>query len=70
LPRVLDQIRRAALEIPVVVMTYFEPAHGLRARALSVREAAAAGVSGLLLTDFPPAPIPNSKRWCRQARSR
>jgi len=51
-PRVLDQIRRAALEIPVVVMTYLNPlmAFGLER---FVREAAAAGVSGLLLTDFP-----------------
>ncbi len=51
-PRVLDQIRRAAVEIPVVVMTYLNP---LMAFGLEhfVREAAAAGVSGLLLTDFP-----------------
>src|SRR2546428_13998487 len=51
-PRVLDQIRRAAVEIPVVVMTYLNPlmAFGLER---FVREAAAAGVSGLLLTDFP-----------------
>jgi len=51
-PRVLDQIRRAALEIPVVVMTYLNPlmAFGLER---FVREAAAAGVSGLILTDFP-----------------
>jgi tryptophan synthase alpha chain len=51
-PRVLDQIRRAALAIPVVVMTYLNPlmAFGLER---FVREAAAAGVSGLLLTDFP-----------------
>src|SRR3989442_802114 len=51
-PRVLDQIRRAALEIPVVVMTYLNPlmAFGLER---FVREAAAAGVSGLVLTDFP-----------------
>src|SRR5205823_6308039 len=51
-PRVLDQIRRAAVDIPVVVMTYLNPlmAFGLER---FVREAAAAGVSGLLLTDFP-----------------
>src|SRR5438046_6919233 len=56
-PRVLDQIRRAALEIPVVVMTYLNPlmAFGLER---FVREAAAAGVSGLLLTDFPAGPRP------------
>src|SRR5438445_13466856 len=47
-PRVLDQIRRAALEIPVVVMTYLNPlmAFGLER---FVRDAAAAGVSGLVL---------------------
>jgi tryptophan synthase alpha chain len=50
--RVLDQIQRAALAIPVVVMTYLNPilAFGLER---FVREAPAAGVSGLLLTDFP-----------------
>src|SRR3989475_741362 len=51
-PRVLDQIRRAALEIPVVVMTYLNPlmAFGLER---FVRKAAAAGVAAVLLTDFP-----------------
>ncbi len=51
-PRVLEQIHRAALSIPVVVMTYLNPvmAFGLER---FVREAAAAGVSGLLLTDLP-----------------
>src|SRR2546429_515754 len=55
--RVLDQIRRAALEIPVVVMTYVNPlmAFGLER---FVREAAPAGVSGPLLTDFPPRAAP------------
>jgi len=33
-PRVLDLIRRAALEIPVVVMTYVTRLMGLRAREL------------------------------------
>jgi len=49
---VLDQVRRAALPIPVIVMTYLNPvlAFGLER---FVQEAAAAGVSGLLLTDFP-----------------
>src|SRR2546428_489958 len=59
-PRVLDQIRRAALEIPVVVMTYLNPlmAFGLER---FVREAAAAGVSGLVLTDFPARPDPRPR---------
>src|SRR6266536_4232091 len=52
LPRVLEQIQRAALAVPVVIMTYLNPvmAFGLER---FVREAAAAGVSGLLLTDLP-----------------
>jgi tryptophan synthase alpha chain len=51
-PRVLDQIHRAALRIPVVVMTYVNPvlAYGLER---FVTDAAAAGASGLLLTDLP-----------------
>src|SRR5207302_8026107 len=50
--RVLEQIHRAALTIPVIVMTYLNPvlAFGLER---FVRDAAAAGVSGLVLTDFP-----------------
>src|SRR5437870_982344 len=57
-PRVLDQIHRAALEIPVIVMTYLNPllAFGIER---FVREAAAAGVSGLLLTDFPAGADPD-----------
>ena len=49
---VLEQIHRAALPVPVVVMTYVNPimAFGLER---FLREAAAAGASGLLLTDFP-----------------
>src|SRR6185295_11636613 len=51
-PRVLDQIRRAALEIPVVIMTYLNPLMAF-GRARFVLEAGAAGASGLLLTSFP-----------------
>jgi len=61
LPRVLDQIRSAALEIPVVIMTYLNPvmAFGLER---FVREAAAAGASGVLLTDFPAGADPAVER--------
>lgn len=50
--RVLEQIHTAALEIPVIIMTYINPvlAYGLE-RFLPA--AARAGASGLLLTDFP-----------------
>jgi tryptophan synthase alpha chain len=50
--RVLEQIHQAALAIPVIVMTYLNPvlAFGLER---FVRDAAAAGVSGVVLTDFP-----------------
>src|SRR5256886_14504543 len=50
--RVLEQNHRAAVAIPVIVMTYLNPvlAFGLER---FVREAAAAGASGLVLTDFP-----------------
>src|SRR5438874_11368501 len=63
-PRVLEQIRHAALEIPVVVMTYLNPlmAFGLER---FVREAAAAGVSGLLLTDFPAGADPDLEAMVR-----
>src|SRR6266513_433563 len=63
-PRVLDQVRRAALDIPVVVMTYLNPllAFGLER---FVREAAAAGVSGLILTDFPAGADPDLEATVR-----
>src|SRR5207249_5861324 len=66
-PRVLDLIRRAALEIPVVVMTYVNPlmAFGLER---FVREAAAAGVSGLLLTDFPAGADPELEARSEERR--
>jgi tryptophan synthase alpha chain len=49
---VLEQIQRAALGIPVVIMTYLNPvlAYGVER---FLRDARAAGASGLLLTDFP-----------------
>jgi len=51
-PRVLELIGRAALGIPVVIMTYVNPvlAYGLER---FVADAHAAGAAGLLLTDFP-----------------
>jgi tryptophan synthase alpha chain len=51
-PRVLEQIGRAAPKIPVVVMTYVNPvmAYGFER---FVADAHAAGASGLLLTDLP-----------------
>src|SRR5204862_267261 len=51
-PGVLAQSRRAADDIPVVAMTHGNPLVGFGLKR-SVRAAAAAGVSGLLLTDFP-----------------
>jgi tryptophan synthase alpha chain len=50
--RALEQIHRAALAIPVIVMTYVNPVLAFGVERF-VREAAAAGVTGLLLTDFP-----------------
>jgi len=50
--RVLEQIHRAALAVPVIVMTYLNPVLAFGVDRF-VRDAAAAGVSGLVLTDFP-----------------
>jgi tryptophan synthase alpha chain len=49
---VLDLVRRAALPVPVVLMTYVNPVLAYGAARLLV-DAAAAGVAGLLLTDVP-----------------
>ncbi|HEU5261589.1 MAG TPA: tryptophan synthase subunit alpha [Gemmatimonadales bacterium] len=65
-PRVLEQIRRAALEIPVIIMTYVNPvmAYGLER---FVADAHAAGASGLLLTDFPAGADPAVERVVRES---
>jgi tryptophan synthase alpha chain len=56
--RVLEQIHRAALAVPVIVMTYLNPVMAFGVERF-VREAAAAGVSGLILTDFPAGADPD-----------
>jgi tryptophan synthase alpha chain len=60
LPRVLEQIAQAALGVPVVIMSYLNPvlAYGLE-RFLA--DAAAAGASGLLLTDLPAGADPDTE---------
>ena len=52
LPRVLDLISTAALDVPVVIMTYLNPvlAYGVQR---FVRDARDAGAAGVLLTDLP-----------------
>jgi tryptophan synthase alpha chain len=52
LPRVLALIREAALDVPVIVMTYLNPvlAYGVER---FVKDASAAGAAGVLLTDLP-----------------
>jgi tryptophan synthase alpha chain len=52
LPRVLALVRDAALRVPVIVMTYLNPvlAYGVERFA---KDAHAAGVAGVLLTDLP-----------------
>jgi tryptophan synthase alpha chain len=52
LPRVLDLVREAALDVPVVIMTYLNPviAYGVER---FLRDAELAGVAGVVLTDLP-----------------
>ena len=60
-PRVLELIREAALDIPVVIMTYLNPvmAYGFERFA---RDARAAGAAGVLLTDLPAGADPTIER--------
>ena len=51
-------IHRAALAVPVIVMTYLNPVLAFGVERF-VRDAADAGVSGLLLTDFPAGADPD-----------
>jgi len=50
--RVLDLVREAALDVPVIIMTYLNPvlAYGVQRFA---KEAHEAGAAGVLLTDLP-----------------
>lgn len=52
LPRVLALIRDAALEVPVIIMTYVNPVLSYGVERF-VTEAQAAGAAGVLLTDLP-----------------
>jgi tryptophan synthase alpha chain len=65
-PKALDLVHRAGLGIPVVLMTYLNPvlAYGLE-RFLG--DAAAAGVSGLLLTDLPAGADPATEQAVRDS---
>jgi len=56
--RVLEQIQRAALAVPVIVMTYLNPVLAFGVERF-MRDAAAAGVSGVVLTDFPAGADPD-----------
>jgi tryptophan synthase alpha chain len=58
---VLDLVRRAALPVPVVLMTYVNPVLAYGAARL-LGDAASAGVSGLLLTDVPAGADPALER--------
>jgi len=59
--RVLEQVQRAALRIPVVLMTYVNPVFSYGTERF-LADAAAAGVSGLLLTDLPAGADPALER--------
>src|SRR5947207_567834 len=63
---VLDAVRRirARSDLPLLLFSYFNPLlrHGLDALA---REAAAAGVDGVLVTDLPPE---EAQGWLESAR--
>ncbi|HWC72630.1 MAG TPA: tryptophan synthase subunit alpha [Gemmatimonadales bacterium] len=52
MPRVLELVGKAGLQIPVIIMTYLNPvmAYGVER---FVRDAQEAGVAGVLLTDLP-----------------
>jgi tryptophan synthase alpha chain len=58
---VLEQVHRAGLRIPVVIMTYVNPvlAYGVER---FLRDAHGAGASGVLLTDFPAGADPAVER--------
>jgi tryptophan synthase alpha chain len=59
--RVLALVREAALDVPVVLMTYLNPVLAYGAERF-VKDASAAGVAGLLCTDLPAGTDPALER--------
>ena len=61
LDRVLEMVTAARLSIPVVLFSYLNPIMAAGRDAL--QRAAAAGVSGILVTDLPVGADPERERW-------
>jgi tryptophan synthase alpha chain len=59
--RVLELIRAANLEVPVVLFSYLNPLLAAGSRVLE--QAAAAGAHGVLVTDLPVGADPERERW-------
>jgi tryptophan synthase alpha chain len=59
--RTLELIRRAALDIPVVLFTYLNPM--LSAGRDALERAASAGAHGILITDLPVGADPERESW-------
>jgi len=66
LSRVLELVHKAALDAPVVIMTYLNPvmAYGVERFA---RDARAAGVAGVILTDLPAGADPAVEQVVRSS---
>jgi tryptophan synthase alpha chain len=64
--RVLELVGKAALEVPIVIMTYLNPvmAYGVERFA---RDARAAGVAGVILTDLPAGADPAVEQVVRSS---
>ena len=62
--RVLELIRAADLDIPVVLFSYLNPLLAAGTRVLE--HAAAAGADGVLVTDLPVGADPERERWLGQ----
>ena len=58
---VLDLVREAAVDIPVVIMTYLNPVIAAGPKVLE--RAANAGVHGILVTDLPVGADPHREEW-------
>lgn len=64
-PDVLGMVKEAGVEVPVAVMTYFNPVlrHGVET---FLREAAEAGVAGMIVPDLPVDEADDVARACRE----
>jgi tryptophan synthase alpha chain len=66
MPRVLELVRKASVDVPVIIMTYLNPVLSYGVQRF-VADARAAGAAGVLLTDLPAGADPGVEQAVRDS---